>query len=44
MLVIHGLSDATAILLQLVLDNWVNFQLQVSYATENQLHKTLAKW
>jgi hypothetical protein len=36
--------DATAILLQLVLGNWANFQLQVSHATENQLHKTIAKW
>jgi hypothetical protein len=31
-------------LLQLVLGNWVNLQLQVSHATENQLHKTDAKW
>jgi hypothetical protein len=43
-LVIYGLSDATAILLQLVLGNWANFQLQVSHAIENQLHKTIAKW
>ncbi len=40
----YELSDATAILLQLVLGNWANFQLQVSHATENQLHKTVAKW
>jgi hypothetical protein len=38
------LSDATAILLQLVLGNWANLQLQVLHATENQLHKTVAKW
>jgi hypothetical protein len=43
-LVIYGLSDATTILLQLVLSNWANFQLQVSHATKNQLHKTVAKW
>ncbi len=36
--------DAIAILMQLILGNWVNFQLQVSLATENQLHKTVAKW
>jgi hypothetical protein len=30
--------------MQLVLGNWANFQLQVSLATENQLHKTVAKW
>jgi hypothetical protein len=41
---IYGLLDATAIFLQLVLGNWANFQLQVSIAAENQLHKTIAKW
>jgi hypothetical protein len=30
--------------MQLVLGNWANFQLQVLLATENQLHKTVAKW
>jgi hypothetical protein len=30
--------------MQLVLGNWANFQLQVSLATENQLHKTIVKW
>jgi hypothetical protein len=30
--------------MQLVLCNWVNLQLQVWHATENQLHKTIAKW
>jgi hypothetical protein len=30
--------------MQLVLGNWANFQLQVSLATENQLHKTVVKW
>jgi hypothetical protein len=30
--------------MQLVLGNWANFQLHVSHATENQLHKTVAKW
>jgi hypothetical protein len=30
--------------MQLVLGNWANFQLHVSHATENQLHKTIAKW
>jgi hypothetical protein len=35
--------DATVIFLQLVLGNWANFQLQVLVATENQLHKTVAK-
>jgi hypothetical protein len=30
--------------MQLVLRNWANLQLQVSHATENQLHKTVAKW
>jgi len=29
--------------MQLVVRNWANFQLHVSYATENQLHKTVAK-
>jgi hypothetical protein len=29
--------------MQLVLGNWANFQLHVSHATENQLHKTVAK-
>jgi hypothetical protein len=38
------LSDATEILLQLVLRNRANLQLQVSHAAENQLHKTVAKW
>jgi hypothetical protein len=42
-LVVYGLSDATIIFLQLVLGNWANFQLQVSIATKNQLHKTIAK-
>jgi len=43
-LVIYGLLDAIAILMQFVLRNWANLQLQVSHATENQLHKTVAKW
>jgi hypothetical protein len=30
--------------MQLVLGNWANFQLQMLLATENQLHKTIAKW
>jgi hypothetical protein len=30
--------------MQLVLGNWANFQLQVSLATENQLHKIVTKW
>jgi hypothetical protein len=30
--------------MQLVLGNWANFQLQVSLAIENQLHKTVAKF
>jgi hypothetical protein len=30
--------------MQLILGNWANFQLQVSLATENQLHKIVAKW
>ncbi len=30
--------------MQLVLRNWANLQLQVLHATENQLHKTVAKW
>jgi len=29
--------------MQLVIHNWVNFQLHVSHATGNQLHKTIAK-
>jgi len=37
------LSHATANFMQLVLGNWANFQLHVSHATENQLHKTVAK-
>jgi hypothetical protein len=42
-LVVYRLSDATIIFLQLVLSNWANFQLQVSVAIENQLHKTVTK-
>jgi hypothetical protein len=42
-LVIYKVSNATIIFLQLVLSNWVNFQLQVLVATKNQLHKTIAK-
>jgi hypothetical protein len=30
--------------MQLVLGNWANLHLQVSHATKNQLHKTVAKW
>jgi len=37
------LSHATANFMQLVLSNWANFQLHVSHATENQLHKIVAK-
>jgi hypothetical protein len=29
--------------MQLVVRNWANFQLHVSHATGNQLHKTVAK-
>jgi len=29
--------------MELVLGNWANFQLHVLHATENQLHKTVAK-
>jgi len=29
--------------MQLVIHNWANFQLHVSYATKNQLHKIVAK-
>jgi hypothetical protein len=34
-LVIYGLSDATAIFLQLVLGNWANFQLQMLVVIKN---------
>jgi hypothetical protein len=37
------LSHATANFMQLVVCNWANFQLHVSHATGNQLHKTVAK-
>ncbi len=37
------LSHVTTNFMQLVLGNWANFQLHVSHATENQLHKTVAK-
>jgi hypothetical protein len=40
-LVIYGLSDATAILLQLVLGNWANLQLQVLHVTETSCIKQL---
>jgi hypothetical protein len=35
------LSHATANFMQLVVRNWANFQLHVSHATENRLHKKL---
>jgi hypothetical protein len=37
------LSHVTANFMQLVVRNWANFQLHVSHATGNQLHKTVAK-
>jgi hypothetical protein len=37
------LSHATANFMQLLVRNWANFQLHVSHATGNQLHKTVAK-
>jgi hypothetical protein len=40
-LVIYGLSNATTIFLQLVSGNWVNFQLQVSVATETSCIRQL---